>query len=54
MARASSEQRRTFERFLDLPDPLLADYLLGQATPPEPELARLACRISGRPPGTIV
>ena len=54
LARASSEQRRTFERFLDLPDPLLADYLLGQATPPEPELARLACRISGRPPGTIV
>ncbi len=51
---ASGEQRRTFERFLDLPDPLLADYLLGQSIPPEPELARLACRISGRLPGRIV
>ena len=54
LALASSEQRRTFDRFLDLPDPLLADYLLGQVTPPEPELARLACRISGRLPGDIV
>jgi len=54
LALASSELRRTFERFLDLPDPLLADYLLGQATSPDPELARLACRISGRLPGRIV
>jgi antitoxin CptB len=42
---ASSEQRDTFARFLDLPDPVLVDYLLGQATPPEPELAGLVERI---------
>jgi antitoxin CptB len=47
LPRASSEQRRTFARFLDLPDPLLADYLLGRVIPPEPELARLARCISG-------
>jgi antitoxin CptB len=50
LGEASSEQRRTFAQFLELPDPELADYLLGQATPPEPELAQLARRIraSGR------
>ncbi len=30
-----------FARFLDLPDPLLADYLLRNAVPTEPEFARL-------------
>jgi len=44
---ASSEQRQTFARFLELPDPELADYLLGHAVPPEPELAQLARRIRG-------
>jgi antitoxin CptB len=42
---ASDSERRALTRFLELPDPLLADYLLGQAVPPEPELARLATRI---------
>jgi antitoxin CptB len=38
---ASAEQRAALARFLELPDPMLVDYLLGQATPPEPELAAL-------------
>jgi succinate dehydrogenase flavin-adding protein (antitoxin of CptAB toxin-antitoxin module) len=44
---ASAEERRTLARFLELPDPELVDYLLGQAIPPEPELARLVLRITG-------
>jgi succinate dehydrogenase flavin-adding protein (antitoxin of CptAB toxin-antitoxin module) len=40
-AQASSEDRRAFARLLDLPDPDLADYFFGYATPTEPELARL-------------
>jgi antitoxin CptB len=47
---ASGEQRRTFARFLELPDPLLADYLFGYAIPPEPELAELARRLAGTNP----
>jgi antitoxin CptB len=46
LAQSSDEQRRTFARFLELPDPLLVDYLLGQVIPPEPELAALALRIA--------
>jgi antitoxin CptB len=41
-ADASSEQKRAFTSLLALPDPLLAAYLLGHATPPEPETAELA------------
>jgi len=42
LAHASQEQRRVLEELLSLPDPLLAGYLLGESTPPEPQLARLA------------
>jgi len=50
LASASDRQRRVFTRLLELPDPLLADYLLGHAVPPHPELAQLARLISnGRP-----
>jgi succinate dehydrogenase flavin-adding protein (antitoxin of CptAB toxin-antitoxin module) len=42
LAHASGEQRRALEELLSLPDPLLAGYLLGEITPPEPQLARLA------------
>jgi len=55
LSQATSEQRSIFARFLELPDPLLVDYLLGQVTPPEPELAELARRIATagpRLPGT--
>jgi antitoxin CptB len=43
---STSEQRQTLARFLELPDPELVDYLLGQAIPPDPELARLVQRIA--------
>jgi antitoxin CptB len=43
---ASAEQRQTLTRLLELPDPELVDYLLGQAIPPDPELARLVDRIA--------
>jgi len=42
---ASPEERRTLERLLEFPDPWLVDYLLGQATPPDAELAQLIQRI---------
>jgi succinate dehydrogenase flavin-adding protein (antitoxin of CptAB toxin-antitoxin module) len=42
---ASAEERRTLGRFLELPDPLLMDYLLGQANPGDAELAQLILRI---------
>jgi antitoxin CptB len=53
---ATAAQRTLFAHFLELPDPVLADYLLGQsgmgpATPPTPELAELARRILGLTPG---
>jgi antitoxin CptB len=47
---ASSEQRLVFARLLELPDPVLVDYLLGQEIPPDPELAQLARRITSIPP----
>ncbi len=46
LPQASPGQRSVFARFLDLPDPLLVDYLLGQVIPPEAELAELALRIT--------
>ncbi len=49
---AGPEQRRTLGQFLELPDPLLVDYLLGQAIPPEPELAALVLSIRTSPPVT--
>ena len=45
---ASTEQRQTLTRLLELPDPELVDYLLGQAIPPDPELAGLVSRIAGQ------
>jgi len=53
---ATAAQRTLFDRFLELPDPVLLDYLLGQpdtgrVIPPEPELADLVRRILGLAPG---
>ena len=45
---ASAQQRHTITRMLELPDPELVDYLLGQAIPPDPELATLVRRIAGQ------
>jgi antitoxin CptB len=39
---ASPRERRALEELLALPDPVLAGYLLGESTPPEPHLAALA------------
>ncbi|MGD9597303.1 MAG: succinate dehydrogenase assembly factor 2 [Steroidobacteraceae bacterium] len=41
-AAASSRERSVFARFLELPDPELAAYLLGGVAPADPEFARLA------------
>jgi succinate dehydrogenase flavin-adding protein (antitoxin of CptAB toxin-antitoxin module) len=45
LAHASSQELGVLEELLALPDPLLAGYLLGENTPPEPRLARLAGQI---------
>ena len=42
---AGSGERRALERLLQLPDPVLLEYLLGHAAPPEPGMARLAALI---------
>ena len=47
---ASAEEKRAFARLLDLPDPELADYVFGHATPAEPQLARLARLITSHQP----
>lgn len=41
----SSDERRAFESLLGLSDPELADYLLQDAVPADPVLARLVGRI---------
>jgi succinate dehydrogenase flavin-adding protein (antitoxin of CptAB toxin-antitoxin module) len=48
LAMAGGVDREAFARFLDLPDPLLADYLLRNAVPAEPEFARLVRSIIER------
>ena len=53
---ATAAQRALFARFLELPDPVLADYLLGQpgmgpGVCPDPELAALIERVIGLAPG---
>jgi antitoxin CptB len=42
---ASAAEQSAFARLLELPDPLLAAYLLGPAVPGDPELAGLVRRI---------
>jgi antitoxin CptB len=42
---ASAAERDEFEALLGLPDPLLAEYLLGGLTPQGAALARLMSRI---------
>jgi succinate dehydrogenase flavin-adding protein (antitoxin of CptAB toxin-antitoxin module) len=50
---ASPRQREVLGRFLELPDPVLVDYLLGQAIPPDRELAELVQRIAATPTATV-
>ena len=47
---ASSAERLALARLLDLPDPDLADYFFGYATPDDPELARLTRLIATHQP----
>jgi succinate dehydrogenase flavin-adding protein (antitoxin of CptAB toxin-antitoxin module) len=47
---ASSEERQVLARLLELPDPVLSDYLLGHAAAPEPPLASLVAAIRGWTP----
>ncbi|HKT71982.1 MAG TPA: succinate dehydrogenase assembly factor 2 [Steroidobacteraceae bacterium] len=46
---ATAEQKRALERFLELPDPVLAAWLLGAELPAEAEFARLARDITACP-----
>jgi antitoxin CptB len=45
LSAACAQERQALVRLLDLPDPLLADYLFGHATAAEPELATLVALI---------
>jgi antitoxin CptB len=47
---ASSEERQTLTCLLELPDPILSDYLFGHAAAPEPRMARLVTAIQVGPP----
>jgi len=47
LSEASSEERQALARLLELPDPLLSDYLFGHAAAPEPRMARLVAAIRG-------
>lgn len=42
---ASEPERAEFERFLELPDPLIADYLLGRDVPTEPATLALVVQL---------
>jgi succinate dehydrogenase flavin-adding protein (antitoxin of CptAB toxin-antitoxin module) len=42
---SSGEERQLLSGLLELPDPVLADYLLGPVLPADPELGRLISTI---------
>jgi len=47
-AAAPQGERAAFEALLALPDPQIADYLLGQGTPPEGALAQAVRAVLAR------
>ena len=49
---ASAEHQQAFRELLEVPDPLIYAYCLGQERPPTAALASLIERISGPAPGT--
>ena len=49
--RASDGERALFARFLELPDPQIACYLLRHETPDDPEMATLVRELA--PGGTV-
>jgi len=48
LPQADAAERRVFARLLEHPDPQLAGYFFGGEVPPEPEMAQLVTRITGR------
>ncbi len=44
---ASAEERQQFERVLELPDPLLAAYLMGRESAPDPQMQGLLDLLGG-------
>ena len=47
---ASSEEHQALTRLLELPDPVLSDYLFGHAAAPEPTMEGLVAAIRGWTP----
>ncbi len=47
-AQVSDAQKCAFAQLLELPDPVVADYLLGHAIPPEAPLRELTRLITAR------
>ena len=45
-ARATADERALFARFLELPDPEIAGYLFGHATPTDPAMGALVAQLS--------
>jgi succinate dehydrogenase flavin-adding protein (antitoxin of CptAB toxin-antitoxin module) len=44
-AGATPEERQLFAQFLELPDPVMADYLLGSGPPGDPALSALVSQL---------
>ena len=51
VAGASSQDRATLHELLELPDPVLADYLFGHTPVSDPQLAQLVAAIRGHTAG---
>jgi antitoxin CptB len=51
--RAGSAERAAFERILDLPDPLLAAYLMQRESPSDPDLESLLAILRGQVAGRL-
>jgi succinate dehydrogenase flavin-adding protein (antitoxin of CptAB toxin-antitoxin module) len=48
LSEASGEERQTLTQLLELPEPLLSDYLFGHAAAPDPRMAGLVAIIRGQ------
>jgi antitoxin CptB len=50
---AAPGERAAFERILELPDPLLAAYLMQREAPPDPDLESLLAILRGQVAGRL-
>ncbi len=50
---ADAAERAGFEQLLDLPDPLLAAYLMGREHAPDPHLQRLVEQLRAQDAGAL-